>query len=156
MVEFRYLVLCKHRMNLMICWRWVHRRFVVCGSPSMLSDYKFSLLTVKGTDNRNLTTYLETHKQQICDVPISNRSLNSFDVYTTQDIEIPPFTMCNISCHISKEDKPLPTKIGEGAVLFEIVAVNVSDLSHLRDTVLAYTDPSAVSIPLFNDTNDYY
>jgi hypothetical protein len=47
----------------------------------------------------------------------------------------------------------LPTKIGEG---FEIVAVNVSDLCHLRDTVLAYTDPSAVSIPLFNDTNDYY
>ena len=104
----------------------------------------------------NLTTYLETHKQQICDVPISNRSLNSFDVYTTQDIEIPPFTMCNISCQISKEDKPLPTKIGEGAVLFEIVAVNVSDLCHLRDTVLAYTDPSAVSIPLYNDTNDYY
>jgi hypothetical protein len=46
-----------------------------------------------------MTTYLETHKQQICDVPISNRSLNSFDVYTTQDIEIPPFTMCNLSCH---------------------------------------------------------
>jgi hypothetical protein len=64
--------------------------------------------------------------------------------------------MCYISCHISKEVKPLPTKIGEGAVLFEIVAVNVSDLCHLRDTVLAYTDPSAVSIPLFNNTNDYY
>jgi len=104
----------------------------------------------------NLSTYLLTHKQQICDVPISNRSLNSFDVYTSQDIELPPFTMCNISCHISKEDKPFPQKIGDGAVLFEIVSVNVSDLCHLRNTVLAYTDPSAVSIPLFNDTNDYY
>ncbi len=51
----------------------------------------------------NLTTYLETHKQQICNVPISNRSLNSFHVYTTQDIEIPPFTMCNISCQIPKK-----------------------------------------------------
>jgi hypothetical protein len=91
----------------------------------------------------NLSKYLATHKQQICDLATSNRSLNSFDVYTTQDIETPPFTMCNISCKISKEDKPLPTKIGDRAVLFEIVAVKVSDLCHLQETVLAYTNPSA-------------
>jgi hypothetical protein len=51
MVEFQYLVLCKHRMNLAICLILVHRRFVVCVFPSMLSDYKFFLLTVKGTDS---------------------------------------------------------------------------------------------------------
>ena len=104
----------------------------------------------------NLTNYLATHKQQICDVPIYNRSQNSFDVHTTQTIEIPPFTMLSVACAISDENRPLPVKIGEGAVLFEIVAVNVSDLRHLNNTVLAYTDPTALTLPLYNDTNDYY
>jgi hypothetical protein len=31
--------------------------------------------------------------------------------------------------------QPLPTKIGDGSVLFEIVAVNISDWCHIRDTV---------------------
>ncbi len=73
----------------------------ISGSSFKIAETNLSQLTER---IYNLTTYLETHKQQICNVPISNRSLNSFDVYTTQDIEIPPFTMCNISCHISKED----------------------------------------------------
>jgi hypothetical protein len=64
--------------------------------------------------------------------------------------------MCNISCQISKEDKPLPTNVGDGALLFEMVAVNISDLCNFCDTVLAYTDPSAVSISLYNDPNEYY
>ena len=103
----------------------------------------------------NLTNYLASHSQQICDVPIYSRSQNSFDVCTTQEIEIPPFSMLNVACSIVT-DKPLPVKIGEGAVLYEIVAVNVSDLQHIRNTVLAYTDPTALSLPLYNDTNDYY
>ena len=104
----------------------------------------------------NLTNYLANHRQQICDVPIFNRSLNSFDVCTTQTIEIPPFSFYNVACSISDDTKPLPVKIGEGAVLFEVVAVNVSDLQTLRNCALAYTDPTELSIPLYNDTNDFY
>ena len=63
--------------------------------------------------------------------------------------------MLNVACSIVT-DKLLPVKIGQGAVLYEIIAVNVSDLQHIRNTVLAYTNPTALLLPLYNDTNDYY
>ena len=118
------------------------------------NDYLY--LSEQNEKIHNLPEYLLTNKHKLVDVPISNRSQNSFDVCTTQNILIEPFSMVSIPCQISKDNKPLPVLIGKGAVLFEVVAVNVSDLCPMRNTVLAYTNPSELSIPLYNDSNDSY
>ena len=103
----------------------------------------------------NLQEYLTSHKQHIVDVKIHNRATNSYEVVTQQDIIIAPWTIANISCVLSSSKKPLPVQTSEGSVFFEITAVNISGLKAMRNTLLAYTDPTALSIPLYNDTNDY-
>jgi hypothetical protein len=103
----------------------------------------------------NLLEFLQSHKQEFTNVKIHNRSVNSYDVVTQQEVLIEPFYMTNISCTMASDCKPLPIKTSEGSVLFKVTAVNVTGLRHMRNTLLAYTEITALSIPLYNDTNDY-
>ncbi len=103
----------------------------------------------------NLLEFLQSHKQEFANVKIHNRSVNSYDEVTQQEVIIEPYCMTNISCTMASDCKPLPIKTSEGSVLFEVTAVNVTGLRHIRSMLLAYTDITALTILLYNDTNDY-
>ncbi|MGV0982791.1 MAG: reverse transcriptase domain-containing protein [Polynucleobacter sp.] len=125
----------------------------ITGSPVKIAETNdFIYFSDRRERVTNLLEYLETHRQSICDVPIHNRSLHSFEVTTKEEVTIPPFALVNVCCAISKKGKPIPPKVGNGAVFYEVIAINSSELQTLRDTLLAYTDPEALSIPIYNDS----
>ena len=129
----------------------------VTGSSLKIAETNDHIYLMQARQTRivNLLEFLQSHKQEFANVKIHNRSVNSYDVVTQQEVLIEPFCMTNISCTMASDCKPLPIKTSEGSVLFEVTAVNVTGLRHMRNTVLAYTDITALSIPLYNDTNDY-
>ena len=130
----------------------------VTGSPLKImetNDHIYFHYADSDVKITNPLEYATSHNQHVVNVKIHNRSVNSYEVVTQQDIVIAPWTMANITCAITSQSRPLPIKTSEGAVFYEIVAVNISGLRHMRNTMLAYTDSSALSIPVYNDTNDY-
>lgn len=114
-------------------------------------------LSSKPTKITNLQEYIANHTQTLCDAPIHQRSINSLEVETSTAITIPPFTMAYVPCRLKdNQQNPKIIQNGKGSILFEIIAVNVTDLQFLRNQMLDYLDKENIMLPLFNDSNDDY
>jgi len=114
-------------------------------------------LSAKKVKITNLSEYIASHSQTICDAPIYQRSVNSYEVETSTAITIPPFTMAYVPCRLKDDQqKPKVMQNGKGTILFEIIAVNTTDLLFLRNQMLDYLDRENIMLPLYNDSNDDY
>ena len=72
----------------------------VTGSSLKIAETNDHIYLMQARQTRivNLLEFLQSHKQEFANVKIHNRSVNSYDVVTQQEVLIEPFCMTNISC----------------------------------------------------------
>ena len=128
------------------------------GSQYKLFETTTELYLTDNNTNNGAIDAWETQKHNICVIPIlseNEHQSNSINIYTTDDIIIPPMSLMNVMCE--PKGSTFVTIPTQGMVPFEIISITQPDLKTLTSTMFEFQHIHQISIPVFNNSlEDYY